>query len=107
MSTPTLAGPTPTRNARRAGGEPLVGAYPLLIALLAVALGVSGVPAPLYGVYEREWHLAPITTTLVFAVYAFAPSDPCWSRARSPTATGASPSSSAPSSRWWSGSCCS
>jgi MFS family permease len=32
----------------------------------------SGVPAPLYGVYEREWHLAPITTTLVFAVYAFA-----------------------------------
>jgi MFS family permease len=52
--------------------EPLIGAYPLLIALLAVALGVSGVPAPLYGVYEREWHLAPITTTLVFAVYAFA-----------------------------------
>ncbi|HEX7716594.1 MAG TPA: MFS transporter [Marmoricola sp.] len=71
MSTPTLAGPTPTRNARRAGREPLVGAYPLLISLLAVALGVSGVPAPLYGVYEREWHLAPITTTLVFAVYAF------------------------------------
>jgi MFS family permease len=51
--------------------EPLVGAYPLLIALLAVALGVSGAPAPLYGVYEREWHLAPLTTTLVFAVYAF------------------------------------
>ena len=47
------------------------GPYQLLIALLAVALGVSGVPAPLYGVYEREWHLAPITTTLVFAVYAF------------------------------------
>lgn len=46
--------------------------YPLLIGLLAVALGVSGVPAPLYGVYEREWHLAPITTTMVFAVYAFA-----------------------------------
>jgi MFS family permease len=46
--------------------------YRLLFALLAVALGVSGVPAPLYGVYEREWHLAPLTTTLVFAVYAFA-----------------------------------
>ncbi|MBO9522144.1 MAG: MFS transporter [Nocardioidaceae bacterium] len=46
--------------------------YPLLIGLLAVALGVSGVPAPLYGVYQDEWHLAPITTTLVFAVYAFA-----------------------------------
>ena len=68
MSTPTLAARTTSRNAK----EPLIAAYPLLIALLAVALGVSGVPAPLYGVYEREWHLAPLTTTLVFAVYAFA-----------------------------------
>ena len=51
---------------------PRIGAYPLLIALLAVALGVSGAPAPLYGIYQREWHLAPLTTTLVFAVYAFA-----------------------------------
>jgi MFS family permease len=72
MSTPTLSGPAATRNGARLTREPLIGAYPLLIALLAVALGVSGVPAPLYGVYEREWHLAPITTTLVFAVYAFA-----------------------------------
>jgi MFS family permease len=72
MSTSTLAGTTPARNGRRAGRGPLIGAYPLLITLLAVALGVSGAPAPLYGVYEREWHLAPITTTLVFAVYAFA-----------------------------------
>jgi MFS family permease len=39
--------------------------------LVAVALGVSGAPAPLYGIYESRWHLAPITTTLVFAVYAF------------------------------------
>lgn len=46
--------------------------YPLLITLLAVALGVSGAPAPLYGIYQAEWHLAPLTTTLVFAVYAFA-----------------------------------
>jgi MFS family permease len=68
MSTSTLSGQAATRNGR----EPRVGAYPLLIALLAVALGVSGVPAPLYAVYERQWHLAPITTTLVFAVYAFA-----------------------------------
>ncbi|MFL6059741.1 MAG: MFS transporter [Marmoricola sp.] len=52
--------------------EPLIGAYPLLIALLAVALGVSGAPAPLYGIYQREWHLAPLTTTLVFAAYAVA-----------------------------------
>jgi MFS family permease len=71
MSTPTLAGTIETRNGR-AARKPLIAAYPLLITLLAVALGVSGAPAPLYGVYEREWHLAPITTTLVFATYAFA-----------------------------------
>src|SRR5689334_2873248 len=58
----------PTTITRKQG----VAAYPLLIALLAVALGVSGAPAPLYGIYQRQWHLAPLTTTLVFAVYAFA-----------------------------------
>ncbi|WP_194815625.1 MFS transporter [Nocardia sp. XZ_19_385] len=47
-------------------------AYPLVLAASGVALGVSGVPAPLYGLYETQWHLSPLTTTLVFAVYAFA-----------------------------------
>lgn len=47
-------------------------AYPLIIALLAVSLGVSGAPAPLYGLYEERWGFSPITTTLVFAVYAVA-----------------------------------
>jgi MFS family permease len=46
--------------------------YPLLIVLMAVSLGVSGVPAPLYGLYQVRWHLAPITTTVVFAAYAVA-----------------------------------
>ncbi|HJQ07795.1 MAG TPA: MFS transporter [Nocardioides sp.] len=48
-----------------------VPAYPLFIALMAVALGVSGAPAPLYGLYQAKFQLAPITTTVVFAVYAF------------------------------------
>ncbi|MGW0249381.1 MFS transporter [Nocardia goodfellowii] len=47
-------------------------AYPLVLAASGVALGVSGVPAPLYGLYETQWHLSPLTTTVVFAVYAFA-----------------------------------
>lgn len=47
-------------------------AYPLLLVLCAVALGVSGLPAPLYGIYETAWHLTPLATTIVFAVYAFA-----------------------------------
>lgn len=47
-------------------------AYGLLLALTAVALGVSGMPAPLYGIYQETWHFTPLTTTLVFAVYAVA-----------------------------------
>lgn len=45
-------------------------AYPWLMVLLAVSLGISGAPAPLYGVYAQQWDFAPITTTIVFAVYA-------------------------------------
>jgi MFS family permease len=48
------------------------GAYSLLLVLSGVALGVSGLPAPLYGMYEEQWHLSPLATTLVFAVYAVA-----------------------------------
>lgn len=47
-------------------------AYPLLLVLSGVALGVSGLPAPLYGIYESNWHLSPLATTIVFAVYAVA-----------------------------------
>lgn len=47
-------------------------AYPLLLVLSGVALGVSGLPAPLYGIYESVWHLSPLATTVVFGVYAIA-----------------------------------
>src|SRR6478752_5916519 len=48
------------------------GAYPLLLVLSGFAIGVSGMPAPLYGMYEEVWHLSPLSTTIVFAVYAVA-----------------------------------
>ncbi|MGY2061099.1 MFS transporter, partial [Nocardia gipuzkoensis] len=47
-------------------------AYALILIASGVALGVSGVPAPLYGIYQMQWHFTPLTTTLVFAVYAIA-----------------------------------
>ncbi|NUS43714.1 MAG: MFS transporter [Mycobacteriaceae bacterium] len=47
-------------------------AYPLILGATGVALGVSGAPAPLYGIYQREWHFSTLTTTVVFAVYAVA-----------------------------------
>ena len=53
-------------------GETQRGAYSLLLVLSGVALGVSGLPAPLYGMYEEQWHLSPLATTIVFAVYAVA-----------------------------------
>jgi len=47
-------------------------AYPALLALMALAIGISASPAPLYGLYADEWHFAPITTTVVFSAYAVA-----------------------------------
>ncbi|WP_280333137.1 MFS transporter, partial [Nocardia wallacei] len=47
-------------------------AYALILVASGVALGVSGAPAPLYGLYQKEWHFTPLTTTIVFAVYAIA-----------------------------------
>ena len=64
--------PAPASTSGGRTGPEQTWAYPLLIALLAVSLGVSGAPAPLYGLYAERWGLAPITTTLVFAVYALA-----------------------------------
>src|SRR5690348_9185748 len=62
----------PSTGAAMSTRTRVVPSYPLLILLMAVSLGVSGVPAPLYGLYQTQWHLAPITTTVVFAAYAVA-----------------------------------
>lgn len=59
-------------TAEEAPARPQRWAYGLVLALTAVALGVSGMPAPLYGIYQETWHFTPLTTTLVFAVYALA-----------------------------------
>ncbi len=47
-------------------------AYALILLATGVALGVSGAPAPLYGLYQKQWHFSSLTTTIVFAVYALA-----------------------------------
>ncbi len=62
----------PVVAAEPIAGETQRGAYTLLLVLSGVALGVSGLPAPLYGMYEEQWHLSPLATTIVFAVYAVA-----------------------------------
>ena len=35
-------------------------------------LAASAVPTPLYPLYQAEWGFSPITTTVVFGVYAVA-----------------------------------
>ncbi|MBF9130525.1 MFS transporter [Plantactinospora sp. S1510] len=44
----------------------------LLASILVSFLAASAAPTPLYGIYQERWHFSPITTTVVFAVYAVA-----------------------------------
>ncbi len=53
----------------RLAGRPAV----FLLASITVALlASSAAPTPLYAIYQAEWHFTPITTTVVFGVYAIA-----------------------------------
>src|SRR5690242_3905473 len=65
LATLLVTGPGQTREKQR-------WAYPALLGLMALAIGISASPAPLYGLYAEEWHFAPITTTVVFSAYAVA-----------------------------------
>lgn len=47
-------------------------AYVSVLVLVGFAMGVSASPAPLYGMWAEEWRFAPLTTTVIFAVYALA-----------------------------------
>jgi MFS family permease len=58
----------PARLPRVAGTPALV----LLASLIVSMLAASIAPSPLYAFYQREWGFTPITTTIVFGVYAVA-----------------------------------
>jgi hypothetical protein len=53
----------------RIGGRP---ALYLLASLVVSLLAGSAAPTPLYAIYQRQWGSSPITTTIVFGVYAVA-----------------------------------
>jgi MFS family permease len=44
----------------------------LLASLVCTMLAGSIAPTPLYALYQREWGFSPITTTVIFAIYAIA-----------------------------------
>jgi MFS family permease len=57
-----------------AGRWPLSGrpALYLLASLIVTLLAASAAPTPLYAIYQARWGFTPITTTIVFGVYAVA-----------------------------------
>jgi MFS family permease len=67
--------PLSRRAIRRAGRRSRLSGTPalLLLASLVVSLlAASAAPSPLYAIYQRQWGFTPITTTIVFGVYALA-----------------------------------
>jgi MFS family permease len=61
--------PSLARTSRRL---PDAVAFALLISIIVFFLASSSAPTPLYGTYQAEWGFTPITTTVVFGVYALA-----------------------------------
>jgi MFS family permease len=71
--------PLASRAARREGGRggrlPRLSGTPalvLLASLIVSLLAASSAPTPLYAIYQQQWGFSPITTTIVFGVYAVA-----------------------------------
>jgi MFS family permease len=59
---------SPERVPRISGTPALL----LLSSLIVTMLAGSAAPTPLYAVYQRLWGFTPITTTIVFGIYAVA-----------------------------------
>ena len=79
------AAPTRPADRRKRGGPPprpdagrhlprpgRTASMALLASIIVSLLAASSAPTPLYAVYQREWGFSPITTTVVFGVYALA-----------------------------------
>ena len=62
--------PAPGRGLYRAT-LPRRAVFWLLAAVLCLLFVATAAPAPLYDVYQAEWHFSVTTLTAVFAVYAF------------------------------------
>jgi MFS family permease len=54
------------------GRLPATVAFYLLVSIMVFFLAGSSAPTPLYAVYQAAWGFSPITTTIVFGVYALA-----------------------------------
>ena len=64
--------PDPERARGRRYRLPAGAAFLLQASITVFFLAGSAAPTPLYALYQREWGFSPITTTIVFGVYAVA-----------------------------------
>lgn len=67
--------PDPAEPGARTGHVPRLSGMPaivLLASLIVALLAASSAPTPLYAIYQARWGFSPITTTVVFGVYALA-----------------------------------
>jgi MFS family permease len=73
-TTGVVAATLPRQAARGARLSGLSGlpALVLLASLIVSLLAASGAPTPLYAIYQQRWGFSPVTTTIVFGVYALA-----------------------------------
>jgi MFS family permease len=63
---------TQARHRRRAGRLPASAAFVLQASVVVFFLAASAAPTPLYALYQARWGFSPITTTVVFGIYALA-----------------------------------
>jgi len=69
------ADPFARRPRRRGPGSRQLSGRPAVFVLASVIVALlasSAAPTPLYAIYQSRWHFTPITTTVVFGVYAVA-----------------------------------
>jgi len=63
---------TAAARAADATRRPTTASLVLLASIVISFLAGSSAPTPLYAVYQSEWHFSPITTTMIFGIYAIA-----------------------------------
>src|SRR5215831_9205616 len=64
--------PIPRELRPLAGRLPAGAAFALQVSIVVFFLASSAAPTPLYALYQARWGFSPITTTVVFGIYAVA-----------------------------------
>jgi MFS family permease len=72
MTSALLPSPSAPPALTRIAERPGLPAFALLASIAVALLAASSAPTPIYAVYQAQWGFSPITTTVIFGVYAIA-----------------------------------